>query len=693
MATTSGLVQRLKWVDGLKTLFVYLGPTPNATRLRLLMFDASDESTLANRRAISGVLMKARNARIPVSVFHDPGQSTIYGVDLRNAAIQVDGVEVTQAIQTLSNTIPMLANKRTVARIYLSSRLAAPLTVRGQLRVSRSGTGDTIVTANADVIVDPAEFLQMDVKRNAAAKTLNFVLPIDKTVAGNVEMRLERLEEAGSGARHVFAPPGTLASPVFAATPPLRITVIGFSYTMGNPPQTFTPTALDFDLLRSWLARAYPVGDVTWLQRTVTANAAPPFDCGDINSQLAAIRALDVGGGADARTHYFGLVSDGGFFMRGCAGVPSSPNPGAVGSGPTGPASWGWDFDGSYGDWYGGHELGHTFGRRHPGFCSETQDDLANYPFDNGQLSNADGVFAGFDTGDPNNGLPLVALPGVQWHDVMTYCNRQWLSSYTYDGIRQRLIAEDALSPGPDMGSGRPDERFRKGETPIVRGPVATRRRLVQVIARVNLTKRSGTIDYVLPLDEGSPATVTAASDVALHVLNSKGQVLDRYTVDVTPEANEGHGNEFRGMISTIIAVHPEATKLELRVQDHVVDSFEAGAAPAPIPDPTFRRSKGRIEMSWREPTRRGSRVTYSVQVSADGGRTWQAVAVGSSQPKATLDDAMLSAKQRVRVRVRASSGFEAAQAEIELPSAMVRSERKTSPDRKSSKKARRTKR
>ena len=30
---------------------------------------------------------------------------------------------------------------------------------------------------------------------------------------------------------------------------------------------------------------------------------------------------------------------------------------------PTGSGAGGWDTDGSYGDWYGGHELAHSFGR------------------------------------------------------------------------------------------------------------------------------------------------------------------------------------------------------------------------------------------------------------------------------------------------------------------------------------------
>ena len=68
-------------------------------------------------------------------------------------------------------------------------------------------------------------------------------------------------------------------------------------------------------------------------------------------------------------------------------------------SGPTGPSTFGWDSDGSYGDWYGGHELGHTFGRFHAEFCGASGG--AAYPFPNGQLSDADEAYVGIDVGDP----------------------------------------------------------------------------------------------------------------------------------------------------------------------------------------------------------------------------------------------------------------------------------------------------
>jgi hypothetical protein len=670
MAITSGLIQRLKWITGLRALFVYVGPRPEASRLLVLLLEGPDAASLAAYRAMSNTLVKARYGRLPVSVVHDAGQVVIRSVDLRFSLVQVDGIEITQAIQTLGHTVPLLAEKGTVARVYLSAWPGAPATVRGTLRIIRNGVVDTFVPSDGDAVLNPAEFGQTGVKRDDAVKTLNFLLPADKITAGVTDVRLDSIEDTAGGSPLLPAPPNPTQSGTFVATPPLRITVIGFSYVSGAPPQTFMPTALDFDLLRSWLRRAYPVGEVIWSQRVVAANATAPFTCGQINSQLAAIRALDVAGTVDARTHYYGLVSDSVFFMRGCAGVPSSPNPGAVGSGPTGPASWGWDFDGSYGDWYGGHELGHTFGRLHPGFCGESQNDLANYPFDNGQLSDADGLFAGFDVGDAINGLPMRALPGVQWHDVMTYCVRQWLSSYTYLGIRQRLIAEDALAPGPGMGAGRPDERFPKGAEKGLSTRAAAHRRLVHVIGGVNLNRGVGKIEYVLPSDRGEPSSPNPQSRVTIQAVGPKQKVLATVQVDVIPVANEGHESDERGMVSTIVAVHPEATRLELLIDGQLVDAFDAEPNLEPPADVRLSLRDDRLDVAWGALPREGSRVTYDVLISNDGGRSWQTVGVGLKSPGATITDPSLSHAGTLRVRIRANGGFEVREAEFDLSSA-----------------------
>src|SRR5258708_38194700 len=75
-----------------------------------------------------------------------------------------------------------------------------------------------------------------------------------------------------------------------------------------------------------------------------------------------------------------GLISDGGgVFPRGtaCCGTH-------VSSSPAGSGTSGWDFDGSYADWYAGHEIGHNLGRAHPSAsavkCGNSASD-PSYPY------------------------------------------------------------------------------------------------------------------------------------------------------------------------------------------------------------------------------------------------------------------------------------------------------------------------
>jgi hypothetical protein len=451
MVVTTGFVQRVTWLRAGPTACIWIGATPAFTNLFFIQIRSSDSvADITFKRTMVAVLVQAQVTGRQIAVGHADTSGEIASVgtpdcDVSSNALQLDAIEVTQAIQNLSQSVPLVAGKRTVVRLYLSYYSMAGITVQGQIAV-RQAPSDPPVTINSlnAVVLDPAQVGTIPPKRNDVGRSLNFLLPDTQTAEGPLIIVVNSITDVLT---RTPISVGCEARPTvwFHASPPLRVRVLGMRYAQGSPPVTHIPSNLDFDLLVSWLGRAYPAGQVVSSRVLVTANAAPPFSCGDINAQIAAIRALDVAGGEDERTHYYGLVSDGGFFMRGCAaGIPSTPAPETVASGPTGPADWGWDFDGSYGDWYAGHELGHTFGRLHPGFCGETQDDLNNYPYDNGQLGGSDASYAGFDVGDPANGLPMVALQETQWHDVMTYCNFQWLSAYTYQAVRLRLLAENA---------------------------------------------------------------------------------------------------------------------------------------------------------------------------------------------------------------------------------------------------------
>ena len=540
--------------------------------------------------------------------------------------------------------------------MYLSYRSDPPVTVRGELRLRRSPGGSYVTVASLnEVALDAAQSGQVAAQRNNVQRSLNFLLPTDQVAAGSLDVELAGVLDVVTNSA---LDPGP-RSPVrvsFVAGAPLRLRVLGVSYQQGTPPQTHIPSALDFGLVISWLQRAYPVHQVLSSQAIVAATPAPPFDCGQINGQVAAIRALDVSSGADNRTHYFGLVSDGGFFMRGCAAVPGAPDPTAIGSGPTGPATWGWDFDGSYGDWYTGHELGHTFGRKHPGACGESMDDPA-YPFPAGQLSDADNAFVGFDVGDPLYALPLTALPGTEWHDVMTYCNRQWLSSYTYEGIRSRLLAEDALGPGMGAGAGRPDERFPEhAERQTI---ATTERRPISVIASVNLTRRTGKIQYVNPVNRGAISPSEPASPVAISVKSADGKVLYETRVPVKLLSDTDEGQDERGLVDAIVVAGPDAKVVELSIAGQLADTFRAGVTP-----PRVRNVRSMVPaaepavIAWDTDAAPDDRHTYSVQISTDNGTTWQTVAVGFTSTQIPINYKQFGDAKQVLIRVIATDGF-----------------------------------
>jgi hypothetical protein len=578
---------------------------------------------------------------------------------------QLDAIEVVQSVQDLRQSVPLTARKATFVRVYLGVT-AGPLTVLGEVRVSRQANGPwTRVPSVGNAKLDPSRngsaLAQLQTRRDNIRFSLNFRLPPRFTRAGQLWVRRGRVRDAVSGGRVRVTDPVGKKSVTFIASPALRLRVINLQYSTGTPPATFSATVNDLAHLQSWLRRAYPVPNVNFSSVTVPATVAWPFSSAQANAQVAAIRALDMVGGGNPRTHYYGFVSDGGGFMRGSAtGIPGVADPSVVASGPTGPSGWGWDNDGSYGDWYGGHELGHTFGRFHPGFCGESHDDAA-YPFTAGQVANSDDAFVGLDGGDASLGLALVALPGTAWHDVMTYCPTQWVSSYAYEGIRDRLVAEAALFPGAipaapaTAGAGGPDDP------------------MVHIAALVNLTDRTGSIEHVTPLP-GSPAPTPTSPPVdtrlAFRTRTGTGATRE-YPVEFKPDLCRLPDEDEIGLVDAIVDVDADVTAIELLVDGTTVATFESGAAPEAAENLQLRRAAAEGEdeedgitvsqsaLSWDDTSvAEGSRPTYIVQASTDGGQTWQTLAVGATQTTLQLDPADYADAEHVRFRVLTTNGI-----------------------------------
>lgn len=366
--------------------------------------------------------------------------------------VPVRGIEIVQAVQSLDGNVTLIAGKATFARFYVDPRaVGAAVTVRGELAWRRGSGGVRYLPSINVITLDPAASRTLSEQRSDAALSLNFRLPVEATAAGVTSLFLKRLTVVGGS--DLPLAPQTPKDSKFHSAPPLRVRVVGLRYKRPNSNVTVAPDAVHFAYLRSYLERTYPTAELIWSQIVVDADFSPPFN--DLtstlaNAQLAAMRSQEVSMGLDARTHYYGLVDDDGgrHFMRGRAyDIPGGPRPDVPACGPAGtPGGFAGDTDQSYADWYGAHELGHTFGRYHPGFPPGQQDASdATFPYDHGFISDPAGTFSGFDAGDVELGHPPRAIPGLTHHDIMTYADNQWISAYTFEAIRLRLIAEDAI--------------------------------------------------------------------------------------------------------------------------------------------------------------------------------------------------------------------------------------------------------
>ncbi|CAN7769763.1 hypothetical protein LJR245_007474 [Rhizobium leguminosarum] len=384
------------------------------------------------------------------------------GVSL--AELNILGFEATQAIQNMTHDVRLIAGKVTVLRVYVEPRgLSSNMRVRGEIVVSASpeAPGNYITSSN-EVMLRSSGHPSLAQQRRDATLSLNFIVP--SPPMGPMTIRLKRVTPVGGGEDFPVSTAGNELQISFVSAPTLRIRTLGFRYIdpTKKPPAKFAPDATHFDHLRSYLTRAYPVSGVDWSQAVVDApaNFVPPFSgpqlpngldplwyalLGILHQHLLTLRQADMNSGWDPRTHYYGFVSDHAGFFRGAANnVPITAAPNTVAVGPCGKAGAGyWDDDGSYGDWYGAHELAHTFGRMHPGFCDQSSDD-PHFPHADGTISDAAEDCVGFDVGDPSLNLPMRACPHEKWKDFMTYCDWQWVSKYTYDGLFDRLTAEDA---------------------------------------------------------------------------------------------------------------------------------------------------------------------------------------------------------------------------------------------------------
>jgi hypothetical protein len=625
------------------------------------------------------VTVKARNC---AGSAQDSRLRTYEPIDA-STHIKLMGIEITQAIQDINNTVPLIAGKRTFVRVYL--RTEGPTTeidnVSAALTGCRPGAsasplcGDSFPNLQSLNVITINSSTDITAKRRDINASLNFELPMDWISAGRLHLQLSHLDIRGnelSLACDRCDNPNDFGLPRFYElqdAPAINLRLVSFPYTTeaGGVVTTHTPRAVDLDSIASWIRRAYPTSTVNVTQVTGTTLTGPPdtgmpgvgFTNGDTNLALVDMYRMEVAAGTvDPLTRYYGVVSDTGGFMRGA----TVNIPGNYASGPVGvpgnihsPGCSAWDRDNYYGDWYGGHEIGHMFGRSHPGFsnggCGTQCRCDPTYPYPNGYISGSDARFFGFDVGDASLPFGSTGIPQTvfdpsdiatgRWSDVMTYNNNEWISDYTYKGILEQARDES-----------------RRAMPVMVSSPGSDS---LLVTGKLNLTSGEVQLRPFLRLSGLGLSQQPANSPFSIDLLDGTGNVLSRNPFqpgrdsDVSPEEDQ---------IAFMDQVIPyvQGTRRILITRNGVELASREVSANAPqvtLSSPNGGESLqgDTVTVTWNAADADGDELGYSLLYSFNNGNTWQVVATSLKERFASVDLRELAGSNNGRFRVIATDG------------------------------------
>jgi hypothetical protein len=318
--------------------------------------------------------------------------------------LRIDGLYLTQSVQTYTGAVPLVKDRDGYLRVFVTasqSNLAAP-----QVRVRFYVAAALVSTLT---ISPPSVAVPLAPDEGTLGSSWNVAVP--KTL---IQPGLSVLADVDPG------------------------NAIAESDETDNQfPSSGTPLALDVRTTSTFSVRFVPVlqsvngrqGNVTnankdsYLTATMKMHPLAAYDADlrapftttspavdqDPSSWTTILSQVDALRAADGTTrYYFGVINPS--YNSGIAGI------GYVG----GKTALGWDKSGA--DMVAAHEWGHNWGRNHAP-CGNPGGPDPNYPYANGII----GVY-GLD-------VATLALKPPGYTDIMGYCNNEWISDYTYEGV------------------------------------------------------------------------------------------------------------------------------------------------------------------------------------------------------------------------------------------------------------------
>jgi hypothetical protein len=292
------------------------------------------------------------------------------------------------------------------------------------------------------------------------------------------------------------------------------------------------------------------------------------------------------------------------------------------------------------------HESGHGFGMWHVNACGPHWP-FESYPYPADQISW--GGVADYWGADLSE-YPPKMLPGADYADIMTYClRRAWISPHTYGKLRGTLRA--SLSSG--LASASPYRTVR---------PLADTEYLMALgtVAGDGSSAELVTTLRVAGADLDPEAQTSPDGPYALRLLGAGEEVLD----EVSFGPVEGNHVEEQAPFSVLIPWNAATTRVVVQREGTELASATVSAhVPEVTFDPVADVVSDTLECSWSATDADGDDLVSTLMFSADGGATWEPVAVGIEGARFDADTAMWPETDQARLRVLVADGLNTGEA------------------------------
>jgi hypothetical protein len=349
-------------------------------------------------------------ARGTVSVAGLTAQALVR-VNPRSLGLSVDALYLTQSVQTVSRSVPLVAGRDAYLRVFLRGDQPSFFTPRARVHLYHDG----VLQHSTDLSAE-GDSIPTVVREANYSGSWNTMIPARLVRPGLsvvVEADPGRVVPLKAGSQLRYPATGTLALDV-RAVPKLWLRLVPIRQTrQGTTGNASNLNKEDWvrDLVAMFPVAEYDVDIRTPYATSTTASSGRAWE-----QMIGEIYALRVADGNDR--YYYGVLTHPG--GNGIAGIGFIGYPTAVGYDvlPAGAGTL-------------AHELGHNMGREHAP-CGGPAGPDPNFPYAGGGI----GVH-GFDV------LHGEAKSPQREKDLMSYCEPEWISDYTYKAVLQYRLEGD----------------------------------------------------------------------------------------------------------------------------------------------------------------------------------------------------------------------------------------------------------